>query len=272
MGKKRRILFTAIMLGVLCGVAYWLIASSVPMPYYNGKSLTYWIEQFRQFGYGLRSEDPGKMQQARESIQKIGTNALPMLLRMTAADGNSALEKVKRDLNDLKITHLHLNTAFDDHWTSTFGFLALGQIVSPATPELIVLLRHKNPETREAAVRALGNIGPGAESAVPTLIKCLDDPEWGMRFYSAQALEQVGKKPEMVVPVLIQKLDESHRATNTFQSIMSVLEAYKDYPLTKTAVPRLIEFLTDSDYFCRSAATNALEKIDPAAGAKAGVK
>jgi hypothetical protein len=273
MRKKRHILLMAIVVALLCGLVYWLISPGQPMPYYNGKSLEYWIVQYQQNGSGTGA-NIDKMQQAQESIQKIGTNALPTLLRMTAANGSPALEKLKWGINNQRVVRLHLrlHTAFEDHWMSSFGFLALGSSASPATPNLIVLLSHKNPEVRVAAIRALGNIGPAAEAAVPALIKCLEDREWVVRHSSANSLGMIGRRPEMVVPVLIRKLDESHRATNIYQPVMYTLAVYKDYPLTRTAVPRLIQFINDQDYYCRWAATQALLDIDPMAAAKLGVK
>jgi hypothetical protein len=57
-----------------------------------------------------------------------------------------------------------------------------------AAPHL-ALINHENPEVREAAIMALGEIGH--KSAVPALIKALNDPNSSVRAAAAQALGKI---------------------------------------------------------------------------------
>jgi hypothetical protein len=57
-----------------------------------------------------------------------------------------------------------------------------------AAPHL-ALINHENPEVREAAIMALGDIGH--KSAVPALIKALNDPNSSVRAAAAQALGKI---------------------------------------------------------------------------------
>ena len=52
----------------------------------------------------------------------------------------------------------------------------MGPKAAPAVSELIVVLNDPDIEVRRGAARALGQIGPDAEDAVPALIKALKDP------------------------------------------------------------------------------------------------
>jgi len=58
-------------------------------------------------------------------------------------------------------------------------------------PELIEALRSKEVELRGAAVLALGEIGPGARSAIPALTLSLKDESADVRKAAAQALGKI---------------------------------------------------------------------------------
>jgi HEAT repeat protein len=61
-----------------------------------------------------------------------------------------------------------------------------------AVPALTELLRPTEPEaTRQAAVRALGEVGKEASPAVPELRALLDDPSDGVRQAAAEALRKI---------------------------------------------------------------------------------
>ena len=74
--------------------------------------------------------------------------------------------------------------------------LALGEIgpaASPAVPTLVKLLNvGRNGDLRREAALTLGAIGPGASAAVPPLIKALDDPDFSIRMGAVFALGRIG--------------------------------------------------------------------------------
>ncbi len=71
----------------------------------------------------------------------------------------------------------------------------MGEKASPAVPELIEVLSHKEPEVRMQALMALGAIGAAAAPAVPAIVKALESDEFdAVRFTAAFALGAVNSK------------------------------------------------------------------------------
>ena len=85
--------------------------------------------------------------------------------------------------------------------------LGLGP-TSDDLPALLKLLRDQGAETREAAVRCLGRLGPAAKDAVPQLTKLLSDDISGeVRLAAAEALGDLGPA---ALPA-VEKLKEARR-------------------------------------------------------------
>ena len=62
-------------------------------------------------------------------------------------------------------------------------------------PEYRADLTSPDADTRRYAVKAIGECGPEALSALDDLIRLLDDPEWPVREVAAWALGEIGRKP-----------------------------------------------------------------------------
>ncbi|NUQ62637.1 MAG: HEAT repeat domain-containing protein, partial [Pirellulales bacterium] len=163
-------------------------------------------------------------------------------------------------------------------------------------PTLVRKLSDADPNVRAASVRSLGELGPKAVAAVPSLVRALEDdgvpdvgdPVW---ILAARALGKAG--PE-AVPQLIEALRSPNRhvmkgaaaalseigpaAKEAVEPLMAALE--KDDPDTritlmyglmgigpeaKAAVPLLIQFLDHEDFHARYWACQALGGIGPAA-------
>jgi HEAT repeat protein len=115
--------------------------------------------------------------------------------------------------------------------------LGCGKKPQPARGDLsglVTLLKEGDDSSRAGAASALGDLGPGAKTAVPALAAALRDEYEGVREQAARALGQIG-------------------------------------PDAKAAVPALQVTLRDTVDPVRLAAADALKKIDPAAAAKAGL-
>ncbi len=69
----------------------------------------------------------------------------------------------------------------------------LGSIGTSAVPALIRALDDANPEVRRWAASALGRIGPDADDAVPALTDALTDDDENVRKAASAALESVGR-------------------------------------------------------------------------------
>ncbi|MHB8519989.1 MAG: HEAT repeat domain-containing protein [Limisphaerales bacterium] len=161
------------------------------------------------------------------------------------------------------------------------------------------------------AAQALGRIGSEAKACVADLVTCLKkDPSDEVRAQAAQALGRIGQPARLAVPALIEALKSRHGFTryfaiesiweiapdqvpvampalvNTFTNEQSFWPADRDSPshegflllLRKMgpsahdAGPLLLSGLASSNVNVSKAAAQALQKIDPEAAAKAGVK
>jgi HEAT repeat protein len=67
-----------------------------------------------------------------------------------------------------------------------------GPAAASATPDLIPLLKDKDPLVRRLAAYALGQIGPKASSAIPALREKLNDPDPNVASDALNALRFIG--------------------------------------------------------------------------------
>lgn len=163
-------------------------------------------------------------------------------------------------------------------------------------PTLVKRLSDSNPNLRAAAARRLGQLGPQAVEAVPSLIRALEDdgypdigdPVW---ILAAKALGKMGSK---AVPQLIDPLqspdphvtkgvaaalgDIGPAANEAVGALIAVLEKDDEKtritflyglkgigPGAEPAVPLLIQLLNHDDFHTRYWACQALGGIGPAA-------
>ncbi len=130
-------------------------------------------------------------------------------------------------------------------------------------PLFVDLLTSTNNLYHPEVIEALGEIGPPAAEAVPTLTQLLNDEDEGTRLTSAMALWQIDPlKANRVVPVLVQLLARDIEAGLSGSDALDVLSematAAKDF------APEIRKLLGhDMDKELRKAAGEALEKIEP---------
>jgi len=138
----------------------------------------------------------------------------------------------------------------------------IGREAKSAVPALIKALEDKDREVRDWATRALGCIGSEAQAAVPHLIKTMkSDKSESVRWGAAHALGSIGPAAKEAVPALIEALKGEdawlcHFAAQALGGIG---------PDAKKAVPALVEALNDYEYVIQVAAAQALGDIGPAA-------
>jgi HEAT repeat protein len=182
---------------------------------------------------------------------------------------------------------------------------ALGNIGarSPAVvPELLRVLREDTDSTvRTEAARALGKIGAGAGAAGKTLLGILTDRDSGdaLRCEAARALARAAPQgpgtdaalraaandksasvgvcaaealwrasgdADRAAKALVARLSDKHVRAAAAQVL------YRMGPEAKAAVPALLAAAKDKDRLFHESVVMALQKIDPRAAAKAGVK
>jgi len=171
-------------------------------PSYNGRRLGEWLE--------TRIEGEGDFTPAaKDAIQKMGTNAIPALLkRLTYARPPYCFSPFQINLN------------------AASGFIALGEQAKPALPELWLLMDSTNKDIALTAM--IATCGTGS-NAMPFLIKGLTNQFPNVRSLAANTLvEGVGDKfPEQrkqAIPLFITLLNDPDKdvranATNQLKEI-----------------------------------------------------
>ncbi|MGO8926583.1 MAG: HEAT repeat domain-containing protein [Limisphaerales bacterium] len=119
---------------------------------------------------------------------------------------------------------------------------------------------------RSRAAGGLGELGPAAKGAVPSLIQAVKGSDVGLHEAAIRALGSIRSDPDVVIPLLIPYL------TNDDLNDEAAFALGNYGRLAKVAVPKIIPLLNAKDNEARAAARVALKKIDPEAAVKAGVK
>ena len=263
MRKTVRIALPAIVIGLLAWAGWRALHDQ---PYYRGKPLQAWLQQY---GDAVYAHEKQGRQDAEAALRHIGTNALPTLL-VWISKRDSALEKALR-------AHLRWSESTWDKIPFLGGASrsrgraiqacgVLGPIAKPMVPSLANLLRDTDWRVRACVMCALAQIGPAAEDAVPALLQSLGDPT--LDHVAFGALPAIGAKPEAIMPTVIRILS----STNSHQQMSAVWLLAEYGTNAKVAGPNLVRFLNDRDPSLRYMATNALLKIVPEAAAEAGIR
>jgi hypothetical protein len=90
----------------------------------------------------------------------------------------------------------------DERRLAAAALLSLGPV--SAVPALMDALKDQDTPVRATAARALGEMGPAANSSTPALVGALSDREWPVRFHAATALGDIGTLAKDALPGLRQ--------------------------------------------------------------------
>ncbi len=84
---------------------------------------------------------------------------------------------------------------------------SMGPEAAPATPALVKLISHNDPEIRMEALMALAAIGPEAKNAAPKIVEILEsDSAEGVQFAAAYALGSIGAEDDRATAALTHAL------------------------------------------------------------------
>jgi HEAT repeat protein len=121
---------------------------------------------------------------------------------------------------------------------------------------------------RSLAAATLGQFGPRAQAAIPSLVKVVKSQDAAAREAATRALGQIRCQPDETIPLLITCLDDPQDGVPE-----AAAEALGDFGnLAKAAVPKLVPWLKGREKDRVHAAMVALPKIDRAAALEAGIK
>jgi HEAT repeat protein len=145
---------------------------------------------------------------------------------------------------------------------AAYTLAALREGAAPAIPQLEQITQHAEPEVREVASYALGQIGTPAQSSIPTLTKTLQgDMDSKVRRAAAEALSHVETLPGPALKALSDATRDSNNEVKR-AVIFTLAEFGVD---AAPAVPDLIQALADPVPEVRRVATYALGRIGPEA-------
>jgi hypothetical protein len=266
-----------LMVAALCGVAWLLLIMHEPI--YQGRALSAWLDQYGTNHWGPRNGDLGRKgnldKEAQIAIRTIGTNAVPVYLRLMTTRESPFRLKLMAFVPKHWQARLRAPDALayenELHHSRTLGacgIVALGPDAKSSIPTLIDLLNDKDPDVRCTAVFALRSLGPVAMEALPSLIKCLKDPDSGVRFFVILSLGEIHQEPELAIPILMEYLNPKTQDWK-MEALWSL---YQFGPAAKPAVPAVLKLLKDGDAVVGSYASDVLKHLDPEAAAKAGVQ
>jgi len=122
--------------------------------------------------------------------------------------------------------------------------------------ELERMLRDPNPAVQAQGAYGLSRLGPGARSAVPSLIDALKKDSL-VRQNAALALAQIGPDARDAVPALSEVLGDSEWAVRR----QAALALARIGPEARKAIPMLQKLSRDPDQLVRKAAQDALQRI-----------
>ncbi len=198
---KRRNILVLVLLAV--AAVAWLIwrLNSSDEPVYQGKPLRAWLDE------AYRTRD---LQSVTNAVRQVGTNALPVLLRMVKFKDGWLVQQIQFLPNSRDMLPERL--ARDYHTMAVWGFNALGPTARPAVPALVALLDNRDNAVRATAASCLRAIGPQAQESVPIWIRCLADlvrrgdlgggDGAALAVNAAMALSTFGPAAKEAIPIL----------------------------------------------------------------------
>ncbi|MEM9906226.1 MAG: HEAT repeat domain-containing protein [Cyanobacteria bacterium P01_D01_bin.44] len=201
-------------------------------------------EEIRTLGRELNN--PRQVDFVFDALTACGSEAVPLLVRLFQSSPpghqSQALEALIEMGPEAKAAIPVLESELNAADSSLRAQIpqALATIGGADTLSILLgALRHRDPMVKSAAVTALGSLEAEAYPAVPALRRALRAPQLAPK--AAQALGQIGPGAQAAVPNLIARL--SGAANIRFAAV----EALGDIgPAARTATPALVDLLGDS--------------------------
>jgi len=247
------------------GAVFW--ATHETDPVYQGKRLSRHLEAVKADGISAGHMSSGSLTMVlpgvraswtdatgREAVQKVGTNALPMLVRMLRAkDGRFArhLWRIREGHPILKrvVPMKPPVSGFVNNVRALAALNELGPLAAPAIPKILPMLG--DPDRAHVAIAAILSIQPELESDILSLTNVLRIKQTSisgaspsLRHSSAiLALSTFGPKARGAIPVL---LDCLHSTNGWVRGSAAIALARAGAPASKV-VPSILTDLPKSN-------------------------
>lgn len=196
---KRKSVFAVLVAGLLVGLlclAIDLFSPRQPEPQYQGKTLTAWALEIDRNDF-LRvpafQQNRERNQQAIAAIRQIGTNALPLTLKLCRAKDSWLKKRLEawaywynfHDWPNQRRHPIYIKSADEKQFEGINLIWALGPMAEPLVPSLISMLQSRDEIFAWVAAQALPGVGT---NAIPSLLPLLHDPDEHVRLRAAFVL------------------------------------------------------------------------------------
>jgi hypothetical protein len=256
---RNRILLAALLAAVLGAAAWLILHSRAPDPVFQGKPLSHWLVDFDRWDQA-NTNAPVVL-----AIRALGTNALPMVVRMSLWRDSSLKEKLGIEFEKHPRLMPYRYTIPAQRWQRAGQALSvMGEPARAAVPIYLRVLATGDVLTRRLALNALGSIGPPAEDSVPALLALFPhQSDEIVRGNLLGALGGIGRRAALCVPLLVQALGD----TNVYVRKSAAYALGRFGGEASAAVPSLTRALQDKSMAREAAA--ALSRIQP--GGQSGI-
>jgi hypothetical protein len=143
-------------------------------------------------------------------------------------------------------------------WQDRAVKFAATEVADDALPSLIKLLEDLDPKVRERTLLTLAYLDRHSDALVPAVVPLLDDNDQNVRWHAANALGNFGSKARSALPSMLRIVENESSPISAF--VVGI--AFKIDPSVDVE-PRLQVFLRDTDANTRWRATEALSRIVP---------
>jgi hypothetical protein len=180
---KRRLWLIVIVGGVLL-VGWLMLRPTGPKePSYQGRKLSAWLNVYdsAQANYQNYQNNEATKQEAGRAIKKIGTNAIPTLLKWAQTKDSPLITKLNSWLDKHHHPNFHFQTALDARHKAYLGFQELGNDALPAVPVLIELIESPESTQRNSALSCLFDIDLETRVLCPVIVQLLHSSNGDVR-------------------------------------------------------------------------------------------
>jgi hypothetical protein len=268
-GKRRRVYIAALAIGIVAISAALLFRPSLPpQPYYQGRSLDSWLDEWATNQFAGNSTDYTKV------VAAIGTNSIPFVLRRLERDDSFLKNKYREVWPTLpgfikKFLPKRGPNSYD-FFTASMASRAFEYCGSNAVPLLLPKLKDGNPAVREACITSLSALvrkSMSTKEMLSIFLPCLDDSDAWVRVYAVGICAQFGPAASNAIPALIRNLqsDETGRHKFTHETVFvranSARALGRIGPTAIRAVPALTNLMASTNSYARASAATALWHI-----------
>lgn len=205
----------------------------------------------------LENDAPEVKESAARVLGKMGSDAkeaVPVLISLINDEDENLSRTVIMALGEIKDARAIkplIDTFYRNPSSENVAPIALGKIGSEAIPPLVEKLKEEKAIVRNFSASALGEIGPAAKVAVPSLIAMLKDPD-----VRTQAIRALGKiKDKEALQPLLALLKQKPLPEGVIEALGEI------GPDAKAAVPLLESMVWEDNH--HAAAITAWKKISP---------